>query len=333
MNHQENGAISMCNSNQELDIEKAGDEANKLVLLGSALKAGIFQALDTEKDIVTLKEELHADERALYIVLEALCSMGYVVKSHDRYVIADKARPLFLLRGEEYVGGYLPHLMNILRSWLALPDIIKGERPEKEPVPRDIPVFMHAMASRPDTIAEEAVSQILMKKKDAKNVLDLGGGPGKYSQEFVKKGLKAVLFDTEEVIDYVSTVFNLKEIKNITLKKGDFTENIEMDFTEKFDIVFMGNICHIYSENNNRKLIRQVHDLLNKKGMIAIEDFVRGRSPHAELFAVNMLANSEEGNSWSESQYREWLKDGGFHGIEVIDLAKKGKQLILGFKV
>ncbi|CAG0950658.1 hypothetical protein METP3_00192 [Methanosarcinales archaeon] len=95
----------------------------------------------------------------------------------------------------------------------------------------------------------------------------------------------------------------------------------------------MGNICHIYSENNNKKLIMQVHDLLNKKGMIAIEDFVRGRSPHAEIFAVNMLANSEEGNTWSEAQYREWLKDGGFQGIEVIDLAKKGKQLILGFKV
>jgi len=323
----------MWNSNQELDIEKAGDDANKLVLLGSALKAGIFQALDTEKSLANLKEELKADERALFIVLEALCSLGYVEKSHDRYIIADKARPLFLLQGEEYAGGYLPHFMNILKSWLALPELIKGERPEREPVPRDIPVFMHAMASRPDSIAEEAVDQILKRKPYAKNVLDLGGGPGKYSRAFVKRGLRAVLFDTGEVIDYVSAAFKLKDMKNIILKKGDFSQNIEKDFSEKFDIVFMGNICHIYSENNNRKLIRQVYDLLNKKGMIAIEDFVRGRSPHAEIFAVNMLANSEEGNSWSESQYREWLKDGGFHGIEVIDLAKKGKQLILGFKV
>ena len=164
-------------------------------------------------------------------------------------------------------------------------------------------------------------------------MLDLGGGPGKYSRAFVERGLKAVLFDTEEVIDYVSTAFNLNQIEDLTLIKGDFTKDIENIFNEKFDIVFMGNICHIYSENNNRKLIRQVYNLLNKKGMIAIEDFVRGRSPHAEIFAVNMLANSEEGNTWSEAQYREWLKDGGFQGIEVIDLAKKGKQLILGFKV
>ncbi|NJD52230.1 MAG: hypothetical protein FIB07_05115 [Candidatus Methanoperedens sp.] len=232
----------MWNSNEELDIEKAGDDANKLILLGSALKAGIFQALETEKPLATLKEELKADERALFIVLEALCSLGYVVKSDGRYVIARKARPLFLLQGEEYAGGYLPHLMNILKSWLALPEIIRGERPEREPVPRDIPVFMHAMASRPDTIAEEAVSQILSRKKDAKNVLDLGGGPGKYSRAFVERGLRAVLFDMGEVIDYVSTAFNLNQIENLVLVKGDFIKDIENVLNEKFDIVFMGNI-------------------------------------------------------------------------------------------
>ncbi len=322
----------MWDINKELDIQKAGDEANELVLLGSALEAGIFQALDTEKNLVTLKEELQADERALFIVIEALCSMGFAEKSYDKYIISDKARPLFLESGEDYVGGYLPHFRNILRSWLALPDIIKGIKPEKEPIRRDIPVFMHAMASRPDSIVEEVVNHIMMKKPDAKNVLDLGGGPGKYSKAFVRMGLTAVLYDTGEVIDYVRTAFNLSEIKNLILQKGDFMQSLKKDINEKFDIVFMGNICHIYSENNNRKLIRNVHNLLNKNGMIAIEDFIRGRSPKAEVFAVNMLANSEEGNTWTESQYREWLIEGGFRKVEVKDLAKKGKQLITGFR-
>jgi len=323
----------MWNSNHQFDIIKAGDDATRLVLLASALRTGIFRALDREKDLATLKEELNADERALFIVVEALFSMGYVDKSHDRYIIADKARSIFLEMGKDYAGGYLPHFMNILKSWLALPEIIKGERPEREPVPRDIPVFMHAMVSRPDSIAEEAVSQIIKRKPYAENVLDLGGGPGKYSKAFVKRGLRAVLFDSDEVIDYVSTAFNLKEIKNMALKKGDFTQNIEKDFSEKFDIVFMGNICQIYSEERNREIIHQVHNLLKKNGMIAIEDFMRGRSPKAEIFAVNMLANSEEGNTWTEAQFGEWLKSGGFHETEIIDLAKKGKQLIMGFKV
>ncbi len=34
-------------------------------------------------------------------------------------------------------------------------------------------------------------------------------------------------------------------------------------------------------------------------------------SPMAEMFAVNMLANTESGNTYTEAQYREWLTDEG----------------------
>ena len=66
--------------------------------------------------------------------------------------------------------------------------------------------------------------------------------------------------------------------------------------------------------------------------MVAIEDFVRGRSPYAGMFAVNMLAATERGGTWTEAQYREWLSDAGFCDIEVVDLDDDEKQLITAFK-
>lgn len=322
----------MWTAKDELDIEKAGDEATKLVLLGSALRAGLFEALAKEKDSASLEQELHADERALHIVLEALSAIGYVDKSKDRYVLSEKARPLFLERGEDYVGGYLPHFMDILKAWLALPEIIKGAKPEREK--RDVAVFMHAMASRPEKNVEETVSNILRRKKDAKNVLDLGGGPGKYARAFVNRGLSAVLYDMPDVIEYVSTGFELKDIGNLALKSGDFTSSeFEKEFKEEsFDIIFLGNICHIYSAEENSLLVKRVRKILKHTGMIAIEDFVRGRSPMAEMFAVNMLANTEGGNTYTEAQYRGWLEDAGFHKIEAVDLEEKERQLITAFK-
>jgi SAM-dependent methyltransferase len=322
----------MWTSKDELDFEKAGDDASKLVVLGSALKAGIFQALDKEKDLATLMQELHADERALYIVLEALCATGYVNRRQGMYVLSERARPLFLERGEEYVGGFLPHFMDILRAWLVLPDIIKGKKPEREK--RDVAAFMHAMASRAEENVEETIKSCLERKKDAKNVLDLGGGPGNYARAFVSKGMNVVLFDMPDVIEYVSSEFKLKEIENLTLKNGDFTRNeFEKEFKgEPFGIVFMGNICHIYSAEENRLLIKRVRKFLKPGGMIAIEDFVRGRSPMAEMFAVNMLANTEGGNTYTEAQYREWLDGAGFSRIEVTDLNEKERQLITAFK-
>lgn len=172
----------------------------------------------------------------------------------------------------------------------------------------------------------------LKRKNNAKIVLDLWGGPGKYSKAFVNRGLNAVLYDLPDTIDYVKSHFDLGNIKNLTLKKGDFTTEFVNEFDgESFDIVFMGNICHIYSEKENMKLIGRASKILGSNGMIAIEDFVRGRSPMAEMFAVNMLANTEGGNTYTEAQYREWLTDAGFQRIEVIDLSGKRSQLITAF--
>ncbi len=217
-----------------------------------------------------------------------------------------------------------------MEAWLKLPDIIKGAKPDR--AERDVAAFMNAMASRPDKVVEEAVEHCLIRKSNAKNVLDLGGGPGKYAKAFINRGLNAVLYDLPDTIDYVKTQFGLGDVRNLTLRKGDFTKEFVNEFAgESFDIVFMGNICHIYSEEENRKLIKRASNILRSAGMIAIEDMVRGRSPMAEMFAVNMLANTEDGSTYTEMQYREWLTDAGFRKIEVIDLAQKSNQLITAF--
>lgn len=312
-----------------LDFDRAIDDTNKLVLIGSALKIGILSALIEEKDIDTVTCELNADKRAMYIVLEALCEMGYVEKKKDKYIIANSARPLFIKGGDEYVGGYLPHFMNKIKAWLELPLIIKGEKQGRKK-PENIGVFMNAMASRPDAFVEKVVDECLKRKKDATNVLDMGGGPGKYSKAFVNRGLKAVLLDMPQTIDHVSKEFRLSGIKDLTLKKGDFTDDgFVKEFEEhSFDIVFMGNITHIYSEDENRMLLLRAGKLVKKGGIVAIEDFVRGRSPQASMFAVNMLASTVSGGTWTEAQYRKWLNDAGFCCIEIMDVDGNEKQLI-----
>lgn len=323
----------MYSSREEPDMEKARESTMKLVLLGSAQKAGIFEALSTAKDLESLKNELNADKRALYIVVEALSAIGFIEKKGNEYVISEKGRAVFIERGEKYAGGSLPHFINIMKAWLMLPELIKGAKPQTEEG-GNVAAFMNAMASRPDPIVEEAVSFCLRKKKDAKKVLDLGGGPGKYAGQFVKKGLHAILYDMPDAIDYVSTEFGLKDVSNLTLKKGDFTkEGFANEFEgEVFDIIFMGNIFHIYSEERNSNLVRNIRQLLDDGGMVAIEDFVRGRSPSAEMFAVNMLANTEGGSTYTEDQYREWLLEAGFENIEIIDLEGKENQLITAFR-
>lgn len=68
-------------------------------------------------------------------------------------------------------------------------------------------------------------------------------------------------------------------------------------------------------------------------GLIAIRDFVRGQSREAALFAVNMLVNTEYGNTYSEEEYRGWLATAGFEDTEMLPIPGRDTHLILAQRV
>ncbi|MTV48711.1 hypothetical protein GJ688_06925 [Heliobacillus mobilis] len=76
--------------------------------------------------------------------------------------------------------------------------------------------------------------------------------------------------------------------------------------------------------------IHPVHQSLMPGGRIAILDFVRGMSPIAELFGVNMLVNTKNGSTWTLEQYTEWLEEAGFGAVRV--RGNENRQVILAEK-
>lgn len=68
-------------------------------------------------------------------------------------------------------------------------------------------------------------------------------------------------------------------------------------------------------------------------GLIAIRDFVRAQSRGAALFAVNMLVNTEYGNTHSEEEYRGWLATAGFEDTEMLPIPGRDTHLILAQRV
>jgi hypothetical protein len=90
---------------------------------------------------------------------------------------------------------------------------------------------------------------------------------------------------------------------------GDFNEGLPEG---PFDAAYLGSVSHIYGPKENLALIKRVADSLVPGGLIAIRDFIRGLSKGAALFAVNMLVNTESGDTYSEEEYRSWLGTAGF---------------------
>lgn len=105
-------------NNEEPDFDRAIDDANKIIVPGSTMKTGLFSSLTIKKDIPSLTRELGYDGRTLYVVLEALWAIGYLETKKYRYMITERARPLLREGGKGHPGGYLPHALNKLNTYM-----------------------------------------------------------------------------------------------------------------------------------------------------------------------------------------------------------------------
>jgi len=296
----------------------------ELLVAGAALKAGIFDALrEKPATLDDLAGELSMDFRALWTVVEALISLGYITRDNETLKLTPEADELFYNEGSEnYIGYSLVHTFNVIKAWTNLPEILKtGQPPERERDRQDIKGFMAAMKKSAKEIAEQLVNICLEGLPEEPKVLDLGGGPLNYARPFAAAGAAVTVQDIAEVCTVMEpTLLPGEKIKFVP---GDFTEGVTPG---PFDLAFLGNICHIYGKEENILLFKRVHDSLRTGGRIAILDFVRGISPRADLFAVNMLANTKTGGTWTLEQYTNWLKTAGFDQVEMHDLA--GRQII-----
>ncbi|MEW6425085.1 MAG: methyltransferase [Bacillota bacterium] len=157
-------------------------------------------------------------------------------------------------------------------------------------------------------------------------VLDVGGGPLTYARAFAARGAAVTVLDLPEAVAMMEAT--LTPGGNIRLVAGDF--NVALP-EGPFHLAYLGSVCHIYGEQENRALFRRVADVLAPGGRIAVVDFIRGRHPFAAVFAVNMLVNTQTGGTWTWEQYAGWLAAAGFGDPKLTEVA--GRQVITAVRI
>lgn len=293
----------------------------ELLVVGAALKAGIFDILrEKPAKLDDLVHDLLIDRRAMWTVMEALISLGYITRDKEILQLAPETiELLFNEDSENYIGYSLIHTFNVVKSWTNLPEILKsGEPPKRERDQQDTKGFMAAMKMSAKEITKQLTTICLAGLKLRPSVLDLGGGPLNYARPFAMAGAIVTVQDIPEVCAMMQPTLLPEE--SIKFVPGDFTDTVSPG---QFDLAFLGNICHIYGEEENILLFKRVHGSLHSGGRIAILDFVRGISTRADLFAVNMLVNTKTGGTWTLEQYTKWLGIAGFDQIEMHNITDR----------
>jgi hypothetical protein len=228
--------------------------------------------------------------------------------------------------GPDFERWGLLHQARKARGWLELPDVIRSGSPTpRDPATRDVKTMVSAMGERDPEILAEIVDRCLAYSGPVRTMIDIGGAVGHLARAFSHCGVRATLLDRPEVIP-LAREFLAEEGREIALLEGDFTAALP---AERFDLVYFGNVYHIYGAATNARVTRGAYSIVSPGGTIAIQEYVWGRSARAAIFAVNMLQATEAGGVWSEAQFRHWLSDAGFANIEMFDLETSGTQLVL----
>ena len=290
------------------------------IILGCTKQEGILEAVaEGRRSPNEVAEQLEMNPRAVYALLSALAELGVFAEDDNRYRLLEEHRgPLLDRSNPDYAGGLVVHRFELIRKWARMPEILKSGSPIEEDEPAQGPegkeTFIYSMRrlARPGV---RAVADLLLSRlPENPHILDVGGGPGTYAEAFREGGAQVTVFDLPEVVELMKEHLDAADISAVG---GDFNEGLPRG---PFEAAYLGSVSHIYGPKENLALIERVADSLAPGGLIAIRDFIRGLSKGAALFGVNMLVNTESGNTYSEEEYRRWLSAAGFEGIEVLPI-------------
>jgi SAM-dependent methyltransferase len=302
----------------------------------TACELDLFTALaEGECSSAEAARLLQTDARATDRLMNVLCALGLLTKADGRY----RNTPLalrFLVRGSpEYLGG-LMHWVHLWDSWGTLTAAVRsggsvqtravGERGEQW-----LRAFIAAMHGRARQHAPGVIASLDLA--GASRMLDVGGGSGAYAMEFVRgrPGATAVILDLPAVLPLTASYLaeaNLSE--RVALVAGDYNHD---PLGAGFDLVFLSAIVHSNSPGENRELIRKAAGALAPSGRLVVQEFIvdedRTGPPFAALFALNMLVGTAAGDTYTESEVRQWMTEAGLSGIERKD-THFGTTLLVG---
>ncbi len=301
----------------------------RAILTGAELDlfTQVHSSASSAKDI---SQNNGLDLRAATRLLDSLATIGLLNKQNDRYGISDEG----LLLSSEHPKTVLPmvlHLNGLWDTWSNLTETIrKGENLKKDQaIYKDKErqkAFIGAMHVIGLNLAEEIADTCDLAR--FRKLLDIGGGSGTYTIAFLKNNpnLTAILFDLEDVIPLAEERLKYEGYLNrVSLASGDLNSD---EFPEGCDLVLLSAIIHMNSPDQNADLFRRIYQALTPGGVLIIRDHIMDESrtfpPDGALFALNMLVNTQGGDTYTFSEIKNALSECGFVSVK---LSREGEKM------
>jgi len=322
---------STVNGDPRAEIDAIAQGFMGAKVLFAALELGLFARLASEPlDTGTLAERLGLPGRGVRILAWALVAMGVLEDAGGgRLRVAARFAPLFADR--EYVA-LLRHRNRLFRAWSVLEQTVRDGRPaHDQPDALDDPEANEAFILAMAAVSRERAPRVLerLDLAGARRFADLGGGPGVYVELALRAHpqLRASLIDLPLTLEVARRrLAGRPELDRLEFLCWDFyREPGPGREAGPFDRMLISQVLHAASPGRNSELFARLRPLLAPGALVVVHENARepdrAKPPAAALFAVNMLAMTEGGDTYTVEEIARQAEAGGLalEGSERLD--------------
>lgn len=308
-------------------------------ILQSAVDIELFTHIDNGLHTAAeLAKAAGATERGVRILADALVGLKALDRDGERYILTDSTKTFLSKNSPAYIGNWVQHIGELTEGWTHLTQVVKTGHPARKVETEEhgaeffsrLVETLYVMGSP----GADAAGRKVVGDRRGLRVLDVGAGSGVWGIHVAKHDPEArvTVADFAQVIEVTKKFVARNEMtERFDYLPGDFRQT---DFGEaKFDVAMLGHICHSEGPRQTKELFAKLRRALKPDGQVVIGEFLvdeaRKENQFGLIFAVNMLVNTQEGDTFSASELIQWLRDAGFGEVEIMD-APAPSPLIIG---
>jgi 3-hydroxy-5-methyl-1-naphthoate 3-O-methyltransferase len=291
------------------------------LVIEAAIRNRVFDTLDSgPKTVEEVYAATGASTRGLTAIMNALCGLELLGKdAHDRYSLTPESETFLVTTKPSFFGGLLLHTSEqLIPSWLQLCKVVQTGKPVHSVNQENFGAeFFEQFVSDIFPMSypsAQALAAALHVGKE--HVLDLAAGSGVWGIALAQSGpdVRVTALDWPDVLPITrKTVARFGLDDRFSFIAGDLDS---ANFGSGYTIATLGHILHSEGEERSRRLLATTFKALAPGGTIAIAEFLVDQDRKGPItplyFAVNMLVNTDQGDTWSFEEISQWLREVGF---------------------
>jgi len=313
--------------------------------LKTGIELGIFTLIgEGVGTSAPLAAKVGAAERGVRILCDYLTIHGFLLKDNGQYALTQESTIFLNQHSPAYMGGVAGFLLNdeLVGNFRELTAAVKkGKSPgvhgdNEKPNDDAWVAFAKSMVPLTVPIATYISELTGMAAGKACKILDIAAGHGMYGISLARNNPNAQV----TALDWPNVLNVAKEnaqAAGVTNRYSVIAGNaFEVELGTGYDFVLLTNFFHHFNQETCQKLMKRVHAALKPDGKAVTLEFVpnedRVTPPMAAGFSMIMLANTDEGDAYTLSEYEKMFTKTGFAKTTLYAVPEMPQQVMISEK-